>query len=111
MVLDELLSVKDLVKLILDQDEHARNSDNHLYYRIICYFTDRQGVDANAISVTEFFCYGMDYYKIPGFETVRRTRQAVQAQFPELQGKPEVNTNRAKREGHFREFAKMVREG
>lgn len=106
MTLDDMKNIKQLVKAILEEDEQARNSDNHLYYRIICIFTNFQGVDANAISVTEFFCYGMNYYKIPGFETIRRTRQKVQAEFPELAGVPEVNTNRFKREGLFREFAK-----
>ena len=106
MTFDEMKNIKDLVTAILREDECARNSDNHLYYRIICIYTDLQGVDANAISVTEFFCYGMDYYKIPGFETIRRTRQLVQAQNPELAGKPEVNTNRKKREGLFYQFAK-----
>lgn len=100
----ELKTVTKLVKLILEQDERARNSDNYLYFRVIGVLSMEKGVDANMIPVTAFLL-NMKAWDFPGFETVRRTRQKIQREYPELAGKPEVKDGRAEREEVFREYA------
>ena len=47
----------------------------------------------------------MKEYGLPGFETVRRSRQKVQADNPELAGSEAVRRKRAKKETVYREFA------
>ena len=47
----------------------------------------------------------MKEYGLPGFETVRRSRQKVQADNPELEGTESTRRKRAKQEAVYREFA------
>jgi hypothetical protein len=48
----------------------------------------------------------MKDYQFPAFETVRRTRQKLQAEFPELSGNREVQEHREANEAVFRDYAR-----
>lgn len=103
--MNELKTTKDLVKLILDQDERARNSDSHLYFKVINTIADKRNIDLSKIPVTQFLL-NMNKYPFPPFESVRRTRQKVQAECPWLAASQKVEGFRAEREQTFREFAR-----
>lgn len=74
---ENLQSTKALVKSILEQDERARNSDSYLYFRIL----ERIDKAVLTLTVSEFLL-SMGMKGIPPFESVRRTRQMLQAECP-----------------------------
>ncbi len=107
----KLKNITRIVQTILEKDKKARNDDNYLYLRVICtvavlnHTAEIYGVNVSQMTVTEFFLSAKTL-KIPGFETVRRARQKVQAKFPELSGNEETTEARAECETVFREYAK-----
>ena len=103
--MDELKSVTQLVKRILETDEKARNSDDYLYCMVAVCYGLNYGIDISKISMIRFFTMRNEW-DIPGFETVRRSRQKIQQHFPELRAKDEVENNRLLRELQFEEYAR-----
>lgn len=102
----EFVYMTKLVKYILEEDSNARNSDNHLYFRIIEYIGQQIGVNMDEVPVTVFFQNIKDFH-CPGFETVRRTRQKIQREYPELGGSDKIKAFREKREEIFRKYARI----
>ena len=105
--ISELLTTTALVKEILLQDERARNSDSFLYFRVLGVLALDKGIDINRVPVTAFLLK-MAEWGFPAFETVRRTRQKVQADFPELSANKTVAAFRSENEKEYREFARSV---
>jgi hypothetical protein len=96
-----LQSTKVLVKSILEADEKARNSDSFLYFRLL------ERIDKALLTVpVHDFLLGMGLMGIPSFETVRRTRQKVQAECPWLAASSRVAKHRAENEEIYRNFAR-----
>lgn len=99
--MENLNSTKALVKSILEQDEQARNSDSFLYFRLL------ERIDKALLTVSVHdFLLGMSLNGIPPFESVRRTRQKVQAECPWLAACDRVKEFRAVNEEIYREFAR-----
>lgn len=103
--MNRLKNTKALVKTILEHDQKARNSDSYLYLRILKNVSDEKGTDFQNIPVTEFL-QNMDSLGVPPFESVRRSRQKVQEEFPHLAACPEVEVFRAENEQIYRDFAR-----
>lgn len=101
----KLQNTKALVKSILEQDQKARNSDSYLYLRILKHIANETGADFEKIPVTEFL-QRMDFLGVPPFESVRRSRQKVQAECPELAANDVVQVYRAENEEVYRDFAR-----
>ena len=91
-----------LVKSILMDDERAINSDDYLYCKVV---EEAMEGTAEFIPVSAFFQNRKDF-GVPGFETVRRARQKVQATHPELSACNRVKAGRMEKEQEFRAFAK-----
>lgn len=103
-------SIKDVsrqVKEILTNDKASRNSDDRLYYLVCKEMLAKRGVDIYKITFASALLHRKEHC-IPPFETVRRTRQKVQRNFPELRGSADVEAMRAVKEEVFREYAKGV---
>ncbi len=97
----DLKSIKALVKSILELDERARNSDSYLYFRIL------ERIDKAILTVpVHEFLLSMGLNGIPPFESVRRTRQKIQAECPWLSACDKVKEFRADNENIYRDFAK-----
>ena len=103
--MSELKTVTKLVKCILEEDTQCRNSDSFLYLRILETYGNKNGIDINEMSVPNFLLT-MKKNGFPGFETVRRTRQKVQAECPELAACERVRGLRMVNETEFRQFAR-----
>ena len=101
--LGELKTTQDIVHEVLKSYEKARNSDNYLYYHVCAIFGKQHGVDIESMSMPMFFLHMKDI-GFPAFETVRRTRQKIQAEYPELSGNSIVKGQRKKNEVAFREY-------
>ena len=102
--MENLKTVSAMVKNILEHDNKARNTDNHLYLMVLEHYSGLRGIDIHAMTVPVFL-KELDRRSFPGFETVRRSRQKVQATYPDLAPSEAVGKRRAKNEVVYREFA------
>ena len=100
-----LRSTTKLVKAILEKDTTARNSDSFLYFRVINEIALRKGDNMRNISMFDFLL-NMNDWGYPPFESVRRTRQKIQAQYPELAADNKVQGYRDANELEYREYAR-----
>ena len=97
----ELKTTTEIVHLILEQNEMARNSDDYLYYKVC----ER----INGIYMNLPFwkvIINRKKYGFPAYESVRRTRQKLQAAYPELAGCDDVEGQRIVNEEVFRDYAR-----
>ena len=103
--MNELKTTTKLVKSILEVDKRARNSDSILYLRVL----ERIAAEYNLsldMSIKAFLKYlALAPNPYPKFESVRRTRQKVQATFPELASAEKVAKMRMENEKEYRAFA------
>ena len=105
----DLKTTKGIVTYILEHDEKARNSDNHLYLQVLRVINvNRFDIEPiSFVSVVDFLeTLNKADCPYPGFETVRRARQKVQAEYPHLAASERVQEFRAENEADFREFAR-----
>jgi hypothetical protein len=110
--MNELNSTKALVKSILEKDEVARNSDSFLYLVVIHTIADQKKGEVpppSKITVTDFLL-NMSRWGFPPFESVRRTRQKIQAILPELGCSPAARRRRSKGVVAYTNYA-LDREG
>ena len=102
--MNDLKAVSAIVKNILTDSVQARNNDNVLYLMVLNHVSNRNNIDIQSMTVPVFLLKMKDY-GLPGFETVRRSRQKVQADNPELEGTESTRRKRAKQEAVYRDFA------
>jgi len=99
----ELKNTSDIVKVILQKYPDTRNSDDLLYLKVCEY------VNGTHISLP-FWKVIKDRkdFGYPPFESVRRSRQKIQAEFPELASNKVVQAKRTQNEEIYKEFARGV---
>lgn len=102
--MNELKTTHGLVKEILKTSPRARNSDNYLLYMVYAVIGKRHGIDIDHMSVPTFFLH-LKEYGFPSPETVRRARQKLQAEYPELAGNRDVEAFREMKEEVYRNYA------
>lgn len=102
--LQELNTVKELVRYVLITDRKARNSDSYLYLKVIEHQAIQRQTDLRLVSVVSFFAH-LNENGFAKFESVRRARQKLQNEFPELMGSADVQEARQENEAVFREWA------
>lgn len=100
----DLKTVSALVKQILEKNVEARNSDNILYLEVLRYYSSKKSIDLYHLSVPDFLMK-LEQKGFPAFETVRRSRQKVQATYPDLAATGAVGAFRTRNEKVYREFA------
>lgn len=99
--LNELKRVTKIVKTLLENKPDLRENDD-LLYLAVCYLINAEipGITFHSVLV------GRKKLGLPSFETVRRTRQKVQATYPELKGTKRVREGRKAKETEYREYAR-----
>lgn len=102
--MENLKTVSALVKNILEHDTKARNTDNHLYLKVLEHYSGLRGIDIRSMPVLVFL-KELDNHRFPGFETVRTSRQKVQATYPDLAPTERVGRKRSKNEMVYKDFA------
>ena len=107
--MENLSTITDIVKRVLEKNEQARNSDSFLYLQVLRNIAHRDSwkMPLQMMSVSYFLLH-MKELGAPNFETVRRARQRIQAEYPELKACDAVQDARMDREADFRKFAKEV---
>ncbi len=103
--MQKILNTSKMVKLALTVCPETRNSDSFLYLKVIEQQAIDKGMDIHHIPLPHFL-ENFRKWGFPCFETVRRTRQKIQAEFPELASTSQVAGLRADREEVFREYAR-----
>lgn len=89
----------EIVKEILDKEPQTRNSDNALYIKVV------EKINGTALDKPFWeVMLGLEALGLPCFETVRRTRQKVQAEHPELKPCEKVQDFRTGKEIEYREY-------
>lgn len=102
--MSKLKTVSKLVKTILELDPQTRNSDSFLYFRVLELIGKQRDVDIHSMPVTDFLL-NMHNLGFPPFESVRRTRQKIQADFPELAACDTVSAMRSVNEAEYRAYS------
>lgn len=99
--MNNLKQISTLVKQILIEDETARNSDMFLYLKVC------EKLNPSVLEKPFWLVISsLKTFKLPNFETVRRTRQKLQADFPELASAERIKEKRTEKEQEFRDFAR-----
>lgn len=104
MTQTDLKTVTGVVKRILENDEQSRNSDSFLYFKVLEHYGNRNGIDIHSMSVPHFLL-NMAQLGVPPFESVRRSRQKVQAENPWLGSCKRVAEYRSANEQTYRAYA------
>ena len=105
MNMSEFTNVTALTKELMENEKQCCCSDSILYLRVITTIANRNGMDIESMTVP-YFLENLHGAGFPGFETVRRARQKLQAQFPHLAANKTVAAFRAKNEKKYRAFAR-----
>ena len=101
----QLSNAKIIIQTLLETDPRTRSCDNYLYLRVIRVFAIGRGIDVNSLTVPDFL-ENMQNMGFPAFETVRRTRQKLQAEYPALSANDFTAEKRAENETIYNAFAK-----
>ena len=102
--MNDLKTTTKLVKAILEENKQARNSDSFLYLKVLDHIAERDGIFLAGMPVP-YFLENMQRLGFPPFESVRRTRQKIQAAFPDLAACEKVEEMRMAREEKYRAYA------
>ncbi len=103
--MDNLNSLTDLVRIILENQPQTRNSDGLLWLEVLEHQASEKGIDLRMFSVTSFLPRIGELGFSP-FESVRRTRQKLQATYPHLAATDSVKAFRAEQEAEYRQYAR-----
>lgn len=103
--MNDIHKTSAIVKAILEAKTETRNSDELLYREVLAVHGFEMDKDILSMSVG-YFLRNMNLYNCPKFETVRRSRQKIQATYPELRPCKAVEDGRMQNEQLFRGFAK-----
>lgn len=98
--MSELNTLKELVKDILEDNVSARNSDYILYELVL----KEKHPDALQVPTWYMLEHHADM-RLTSFESVRRSRQKVQAENEHLRASDRVRVARLLEEGKYKEFA------
>ncbi len=91
------------MKYILYTQPETRNSDDLLYLKV-CEYLNQGCMHLSFATVI----LNRNNFKLPPFESVRRSRQKLQAAFPELAGSDEVEAQRTINEQIVFDYARQV---
>lgn len=103
--MDNMRSIRQIVKTVMEEDRHARNSDSFLYLKVLQVYGKANNLDIDSMSIVTFLMK-MTEYGFPPFESVRRTRQLVQARYPELAASDPIDAHRLVREERMRDYVR-----
>lgn len=104
MKTNELKGLTGLVHMILDHYPQTRNSDGLLWLKVLESQAHEKGIDLRMLSVPSFLPRIAEMGFSP-FESVRRTRQKLQAAYPDLAASEAVQGFRAENEREYKAYA------
>lgn len=102
---EELMTCDELVYEILNKYPKTRSSDNLLFLLAYEQIGKVKNIDIDDITLSNFLIH-MREYGFPTFETLRRSRQKMQAAYPELAATDAVEGYRIVNEEVFKDYAR-----
>ena len=103
--MSNLNNLTGLVHLILEHEPQTRNSDGLLWLKVLEHQAHEKGIDLRTMSVPAFLP-SVGVMGFSPFESVRRTRQKLQASYPHLAATETVQAFRTEREAEYRQYAR-----
>ena len=101
MSIKELKQTSELVKHLLKTKPETRNSDMLLFVEVC------RAINPDIVNYPMWYVLlNLKEFGLPNTETVRRARQKIQAQFPNLASDERIRRRKADREEDFRIFAR-----
>jgi len=95
--MERLIDIQKMVEGILINHPKTRDSDDALYFQIVANVSPD-------LSAKEVFL-NRESHGLPPYETVRRARQKLQAERPELRGTLRTQIHRKEKEERFLAYA------
>lgn len=105
MKVKDIKTTQEIVEGVLTDCRAARNSDNVLCFKVYQMLLERQGIDITKLSAAMLFL-NMKNYGLPSTETIRRSRQKIQASNIWLRADKDVTVARQETEEAFRKYAR-----
>lgn len=97
----EIKKTAVLVKDVLEKEPETRNSDMTLYIKVC------ERINPAVLCVPFWVALmNLKAYKLPCIETVRRTRQKIQAECPELASTEKITAARYVKQAEYLEYAR-----
>jgi hypothetical protein len=103
--MNDLKNLTSLVHLILEHYPQTRNCDGLLWLKVLEHQAHEKQIDLRMLSVPSFLPRIKELGFSP-FESVRRSRQKLQATYPHLAASDSVESFRAENERTYREYAR-----
>ena len=106
--MSKLKTIENRVLAVLRDEKKARDDDMLLYFMVCqrCFY-DSHGM--KDMSFNEF-THNFRELGCPNFESVRRTRQMIQSQYPELACSPKARRARSRGQKAYEKYAKEAAE-
>lgn len=106
--MDNLKTTKEIVKRILEEEPFCRNSDCFLELEVLKVYAKRLGIDLGSMTVDTLFRHRNEW-GFPKSESIRRTRQLVQARHPELAASDPIDAYRLVNEERVKSFVRSAK--
>ena len=103
--MDNLKTTKEIVKRILEDEPFCRNSDCFLELEVLKVYAKRLGIDIGSMTVDTLYKHRNEW-GFPKSESIRRTRQLVQASNPDLAASDPIDAYRLVNEERVRSFVR-----
>ena len=103
--MDDLKTIQQVVKHILEEEPFCRNSDCFLELEVLKVYAKRMGIDLGTMTVDTLF-QNRNAWGFPKSESIRRNRQLVQAKHPELAASDPIDAYRLANEERVRSFVR-----
>ena len=103
----EIRNVTKMVEEILTDNRNARNSDDYLYYTVCHKIACDRRIPLEQLNA-EFFLLNRSQLGFPNHETVRRARQKLQHDNPNLCADGKVEAYRAVNEEIFKDYVRSI---
>lgn len=96
--MDNLYILQDIVQEVLEEDEHARCSDNYLFLQVL----GRILRNSKKRTVEEV----LSNPGLPKFSSVSRARRKIQQKCPNLRASRKIEEGRTQKEEVYRKYAR-----
>lgn len=103
--MNDIKQTSKLVKQILTENPQTRNSDSLLYLKVLERQAEQKEISIQCVFLSDFLLNSAAWGFAP-FETVRRSRQKIQRQHPDLACTEKVAQLRLENEAIYRDYAR-----
>lgn len=106
--MDNLKTIMAVVKDVLEREPFCRNSDCFLELEVLKIYAKDLGLDIGTMTVETLYRNRIAW-GFPKSESIRRTRQLVQAKYPELAASDPIDAYRLVKEERVKSFVRSAK--